>query len=445
MKEDKYTEKLFLEYLDRLLAGEDIKLGDDVPDEVRSALEHARKMLALRQEPSPAFRADLRDKLLRQMAAQSAPEERMASAFPLRPVLIGLASTVAVVLLAFVGVVWFGGRGGAPTATLAPAVAPPTAEYSVRLPANIVPPDISFTAQTSLSANPSRASIYKVDISDITTQYVTALGHKLGFTGQASLSHDGTKITMSQGSGDEARQLTVWTASGAIEYRYVEPQKLYPPYRPELPSQSEAELIAYDFLQQADLLPPGYHSLAAIKDETNVVAGGGYSVGQPSATEAGPPAAAAPSAPSLPWQKTAPSPTPAPLISTYWVVGFPYFINGTEAAGPGSMIDVSIGDKGQVVGVLSSWRPVSPLGTDNIISEQQAFQDLIQGKGSLEVPVECKQVVVDKVQLKYWLDPPSEKQDYAVPVYEFTGKCLDKNGRTLESFTGWTPALSETN
>jgi hypothetical protein len=85
---------------------------------------------------------------------------------------------------------------------------------------------------------------------------------------------------------------------------------------------------------------------------------------------------------------------------------------------------------------------MSQLGTDNIISEQQAFQELMQGKGSLEVPLDCKQVVVDNVQLKYWMDPPSEKQDFIVPVYEFTGTCLDKNGNTLEDFTGWTPALS---
>jgi hypothetical protein len=41
--------------------------------------------------------------------------------------------------------------------------------------------------------------------------------------------------------------------------------------------------------------------------------------------------------------------------------------------------------------------------------------------------------------------PPSEKQDFAVPVYEFTGKCLDKNGNHLEDFAAWTPALTSTN
>ncbi|MBC8274304.1 MAG: hypothetical protein H8E40_04965 [Chloroflexi bacterium] len=41
-------------------------------------------------------------------------------------------------------------------------------------------------------------------------------------------------------------------------------------------------------------------------------------------------------------------------------------------------------------------------------------------------------------------DPPSEKQAYAVPVYEFKGQCLDKSGRHLEDFTAWTEALSST-
>ena len=52
---------------------------------------------------------------------------------------------------------------------------------------------------------------------------------------------------------------------------------------------------------------------------------------------------------------------------------------------------------------------------------------------------------MEQVQLKYWLDSPSEEQDYAVPVYEFKGQCQDKNGKTLEDFTGWAPALADSN
>jgi hypothetical protein len=170
--------------------------------------------------------------------------------------------------------------------------------------------------------------------------------------------------------------------------------------------------------------------LAKIEGETTVIAGGGYSVSQRYAAEA---------APSAPTTSTTP---PAP---TYWLVSFPYQVDGSSATGPGSKIEVSIGDKGEVVKLVWSWRQMLQLSTGNIISEKQAFQDLINGNGSLDVPLDCRKVVVEQVQLKYWLDPPSEKQDYAVPVYEFKGQCLDKNGNHLEDFTGWTQALSGTN
>jgi hypothetical protein len=466
MKKDKSTEKLFLEYLDRLLAGETITVGDELSDEARSALEQARKMLALREEPSAAFRADLRNRLLRQIAEKQAATypteregfwERLANVLPPRQVLVAVASTVAVLLVAFVGVVFYAGRHvAAPMATMAPPSAPSAAEYSVRLPANIIPKDASFTAKTSLSTNPSRVAVYEIKSNSVTVASVTSLGHRLGFSGQANLADDGTKIVMSSGEGADMRQLTVWTASGAVEYGYVEPEKLYPAQPAVLPSQGQAELIAYDFLQQADLLPPGFQSLANIKDETTVIAGGGYSV-SPRYTAEAPPAAAptpvTPSAPSGPSAPSAPAPAPPPTPTTstasqaptYWLVDFPYQVDGASATGPGSKIEVSIGDKGEVVKLVWSWRQMSSLGADNIISQQQAYQYLIQGKGSLDVPLDCQYVVVQQVQLKYWLDPPSEKQDYAVPVYEFTGQCLDKNGNSLENFTGWAPALSSTN
>jgi hypothetical protein len=452
VKEDKATQKRFLEYLDRLLAGEDITPGDDVSDDMRSALEHARKMLEFREEPSDAFRRELRNKLMQQVAEKQAPRpaaepesawERMGSMFTALPALIAVAGSAVLVVLIFVGIVWFSGRqSGAPTATMAPTAAPPAAEYSVRLPANIVPPDVTFIAKTPLSNDDGEAAIYQVENSEVTVDSVKVLGERLGFTGEPELSEDGTRIVMSEGSGDEARQLIVWTASGAVEYGYVSPEKLFPSQPVELPPQSQAELVAYDFLQQADLLPAEYEDLAEITNETTVAAGGGYSVNRQYAAEAPAPAVtAAPAAPSAPSEQAMPSTAPSQPSPTYWQVDFPYLVDSSEATGPGSKLEVNIGDKGDVVSMTWSWRPMSVQTTDMIISEEQAFQNLISGKGSLEVPLDCRQVVVNQVQLKYWLDPTSEEQDYTVPVYEFTGTCLDKNGQTLEDFTGWAPAL----
>ena len=201
MKKDKVNEKQFIEYLDRLLAGQEITLGADVSPEVRSALEHAQKMLAFRQEPSPEFRVELRNKLLRQVYEKQAAPREAVRGFPLRPVLVGLASTVAVLLLAFVGVLFLF-RGGAPSAPMATSV-PSAAQYSVKLPANIVPQGVYFTAKTSLSDAAGQAPVYRIQSSDITSASVAALGRQLGFTGQAQLSDDGTKYVMAAGSGDE--------------------------------------------------------------------------------------------------------------------------------------------------------------------------------------------------------------------------------------------------
>ncbi len=445
MKKDKYTEKQFIEYLDRLLAGEEITLGEDASDELRSALELASKMLAYGDEPSADFRASLRNRLLQKLAQEeaAAPAKRggfreWANLFPRRPVLIGVTSTVLVVLLAFVGTVWYSGRhGGAPMPAEAPS--PPTAEYSVSLPSNIAPAGVSFVAKTPLSTAMGGSPVFRVKSADVTTESVTELGRKLGFSGEARLMDGGDKIAMFEGEGDEMRELIVWTASGAVEYGYVEPDKLFPEYPPDLPSQQEAELIAYDFLQQADLLPPGYRTFAELEGDTTAIAGGGYSVSRKYVEEA---------APSAPSEEPTPSPEaaePAALPApTYWLVDFPYFVDGASATGPGSKIEVSVGDNGEVVRLLWSWRQMTPISDQNIISQSQAYDDLIQGKGSLDIPLDCDQVVVEQVQLKYWLDAPSEEQDYAVPVYEFTGECLDENGRHLEDFTAWTPALSKT-
>ena len=56
MEKDRSTQEQFINYLDRLLAGEEVTPGDEVDDEMRSALEFARTMLASRDEPSFAFR-----------------------------------------------------------------------------------------------------------------------------------------------------------------------------------------------------------------------------------------------------------------------------------------------------------------------------------------------------------------------------------------------------
>jgi hypothetical protein len=72
MGRDKETRKKFIEYLDRILAGEEIPADLDMDEELRATLEFARKMSVLRPIPSDTFQAQLKAGLLQKLDAQEA-------------------------------------------------------------------------------------------------------------------------------------------------------------------------------------------------------------------------------------------------------------------------------------------------------------------------------------------------------------------------------------
>jgi hypothetical protein len=425
MERDSNIDKKFTEYIDKLLAGEEVSTGEEISDDLRASIEFARIMLSNRDEPSDAFRAQLRERLLRKLYQQEAeaararerrdPLEWLRNILPPHSAWRAVTSAALVVLVAVIGVIWYStGRVSLPAPDLS------AEEYKVNLPASVAPEQMTFAVKTSLSSKTSEAAIYEIAKPVVTAESVEALGRKLGFSGEAIYDESEEKIVMIEGSGSEARQLTVWTASGTVEYGYTEPDKLYPVRTPDLPSRGEAERIAYEFLEEADLLLPDYGSLAGIKDGIDVIAGGSYSIFDRATGKT------------------------AQKDPSFWLVSFPYDIDGIPAAGPGANIEVSIGEGGEVIRVVRSWRNLTPAYSDKIKSEENAYDDLVRGKGSLEVPTDCAQVVVTQVMLTYWIDPQSEAQDYALPVYQFQGECLDFEGRQLEEFTAWTEALIKT-
>ena len=427
MEKDRFTQEQFIEYLDRLLAGEEIHIGEDVDDEMRSALEFARTMLASRDEPSPAFRASLKERLLRRLAREEAvaPDsvagkgfgEWARDLFSHSAMWRAAASVAVVMLMVIAGVFWYTGRLPQ-AASPAPSMPQPESVYSVDLPASVIPANVTFMVETELSAQPGQAVVYKIEVPEVSVEAVEKLGKRLGFDGDASFIDDGSKIAMFEETGIEARELIVWTASGAIEYGFTGLDRLYPLEPPELPSEQAAKQIAYDFLGRTDLLPPGYETFSRFKGEAEVIAGGSYSVSKIAEDE------------------------PVQKGPAYWLVSIPYSIDGLWTTGPGSIIEVNISDGGEVVRLTWSWREVFPDFTGDILSEREAFYSLVKGEGSLELPLDCKQVIVTDARLVYWMNSSSEKQDYALPVYRFEGKCLDTRGETLEDFIAWTKALS---
>lgn len=104
----KEKEKLFSEKIDVLMAGGELKTDASAGEDVSSALDFARKMIAATPEPSPAFEARLRAKLLQKLAENKAKEKSWVwRLFPRQPVWQAVAATVLVVMVGVV--VWVSG------------------------------------------------------------------------------------------------------------------------------------------------------------------------------------------------------------------------------------------------------------------------------------------------------------------------------------------------
>jgi hypothetical protein len=280
-------------------------------------------------------------------------------------------------------------------------------------------------AATDLSAN-NTMMVYKVENPVVTTDSVWEIGRKLGFEGSAGYIDGGIKIAMLDEGAEEVRQLSVWVNSGAVEYAIVHPDKLYPPEPPNLPSEEEAGQIAIDFLTQSGLLPTdatiggGY--------EIEVVTGGTYAIEEEAPQEG----------------VEEGGETEPEVVEEYvahLLVRFHRQIDGFPVTGSGNKFGVRIGDEGEVITILKVWREVTPYNEVVINTPEQAYQELKSGAGSYDVPLDCEKVVVEQIYLAYWMEPLDEHQEYVVPVYEFKGKCLDKDGEYLEDFTGWCEAV----
>ena len=67
MSREPEQDRKLLENLDRILAGEETKTDETTDSDTRATMEFAQKMASIRSEPSPAFKAHLKAKLIEKM------------------------------------------------------------------------------------------------------------------------------------------------------------------------------------------------------------------------------------------------------------------------------------------------------------------------------------------------------------------------------------------
>ena len=132
-------EKEFSESIDRMLAGEEVKVGADIDDDYRTALDLAQKLIRLRAVPSPSFKAQLKERLLSRLSEGDDTKvkrnrfwEVLERLVPRQPVWRAVATTAVAIILATVGVFWYMGGFTQP-----PAPAPSTFE---EIPQEVSPP-----------------------------------------------------------------------------------------------------------------------------------------------------------------------------------------------------------------------------------------------------------------------------------------------------------------
>ncbi len=107
-------EKEFLENIDRMLAGEEVKIGADVSDDYRMVLDFAQTLVRLRVIPSPSFKAQLKERLLLKLSKAEATSgaeknwlrEGLRRLVPHTIMWRAVTATALVIILAAVGVLW---------------------------------------------------------------------------------------------------------------------------------------------------------------------------------------------------------------------------------------------------------------------------------------------------------------------------------------------------
>jgi nucleoid-associated protein YgaU len=147
MGREKDNARKFTEYLDHILAGEEIRVDPAADAELRQALDFARRMGRLRTAPSEQYRARLKAGLLQKLGEQEARHSEARASFwemfRSHPAWQGAAAALLVIIA--LTVVW---RAGffQPSITAPETTAPPT--YA---------PSATTTAPATTAAAPAKA------------------------------------------------------------------------------------------------------------------------------------------------------------------------------------------------------------------------------------------------------------------------------------------------
>jgi hypothetical protein len=238
-----------------------------------------------------------------------------------------------------------------------------------------------FIAAFSVPEMPEQADTYRIVYPTVTESFVIETARKFGVTGTVTEGTDGFSVVDEQ----TGSTLEVFT-SGAIWYNPEPYREIHFSENAALPSEKEAVGIAVQFLEERDLLPSENKQYA--KAGT-----GGTIQGKPG----------------------------------HILVSFRYTIGEHPVEGPGFRFLVRVGNNGEPGEVFIYCPEVERRKSVLLLPVEKAFGELQKGNGSWTTYNE-KTIILEEVELRYYLQPVNETQEYVLPVYVFQGYGLNDDG-----------------
>ena len=235
---------------------------------------------------------------------------------------------------------------------------------------------ITISPTAHISNVPKTMQVFRVKPGNISISDVHRLADKLGLKG--SPGEYNNKI----GLVDNAKVIDADALSGQIDY--ADTDKIFE-VSENLPPESEAIIIASDFLKKIEMLPRDAYILQVVTDD--------MSVRDKNTDE---------------------------LLEYKEVnrqVMFGRKLNGYETIGTGTSIKVYVSDNGYISGFKKSWPELVYLKDMNLKTPEEAIQELKDGKGRTmrRNEPELSNIEINSVKLAYMV-PMS---GYAQPIYIF--------------------------
>jgi len=262
-----------------------------------------------------------------------------------------------------------------------------------------------FSLTAEFPETPNSCTLYRVVPATLTAGEVA---NRLGLSGE--VSERSGEFYLIDTTKDPEEWLSVYAHSGAVAYHI--PDRELPAEvtrQPDLPADAEAEEIARAFLAKTGMASPDARVVEiAVNQRHEVWSSGGDE--------------------------------PEVSYDVTLAVRFGRSLDGLPVYG--DEFAVILGDGGDVVGLVKTWREVEPEGSVAVRSPEEAYADLLASRtvgpsGSAAYD----RVTIENISLGYWMEPRGVVQDTVRPVYAFTGTAV-RDG-ALEPYVGYVSAARD--